>query len=243
MEFLKYKKYLQEYMKCANDPWYFIENYFKLYKDPIKLHPCQKAMIMNFDENKATIVKSPRQTGKSLISLAYAYWSALIHQKSVAIITHSRTAAENLCKILQSNIHEENIDCKRLNKTLIEFSTGGYIHFTGPSVCGTCGRNYDVVIFDEMAYIDNIEEIFNCVYPIISCHKNSKIIAVSSINKSSDLFYNLYMSAINPKIDSDWTPMEINWWDIPSFDDIEKVKSFKKMCGDNIWRREFESRF
>lgn len=243
MEFLNYKKYVLEYMKCANDPWYFIETYFKPDKEPLKLLPHQKAMIMNFEESKATIIKSCRQSGKSLITLAYAYWAALFHQKSVLIIVPKSASYECLVKYLYKNIEEENVPCKVKNKNCIEFADGGLINFSIPRGTTGCGRSFDMMILDDMAFMDNIEEFWNCVYPIVSCSKNSKIIVMSTPHKPDDLFYTLYLNSIDPKVDNGWTPMEISWWDLPSFQNIEKVKSFKKMCGDKEWRTEYEGRF
>ncbi len=242
MEFLNYKRYVNEYVKCANDPCYFIDTYFKHAKDPIKLYPYQRAMIMNFEENKANIVKSCRQSGKSFITLAYAYWAALFHGKSVCIISNKVMSAENLAKIVQHNIKIGDVGCRINNRTLIEFEDGGMIRFSGPSPSSIRGMNYDLVIIDEMAYIDGIEDLFMSIFPIIASNRKSKIIVTSTINKPDDLFYSLYLESIKSS-DSGWKSMDINWWDRPDFHNSKNVESFKKLYGDKAWKKEYECRF
>lgn len=60
---------LEEYIKCSNDPIYFIQNYVKIVhvdKGVISfdMWDFQKEMIETFNDNRFTIVKCPRQVGK-----------------------------------------------------------------------------------------------------------------------------------------------------------------------------------
>lgn len=60
-----------EYVKCADDPEYFIENYVKIINVDkglvqFKLYPYQKELIDSFEKHRFTIAKLPRQAGKCL---------------------------------------------------------------------------------------------------------------------------------------------------------------------------------
>lgn len=60
---------IQEYIKCANDPTYFIETYGKIVSldkgvVPFILYPYQKRIIEAFHENRKIIAKVGRQLGK-----------------------------------------------------------------------------------------------------------------------------------------------------------------------------------
>lgn len=245
MEFLNFKKYYDEYLNCANNPYYFLENYYKPSNEVIKLYPHQKGMIWNFQQNKATIVKSCRQSGKSSISLGYGFWAALFHNKAVMIVSMTRMMCDNLAKIIQNQIKEGNISCKINNRSHIEFEGGGRISFMTPSSTSICGRTYDLLIIDEMAYMDhkNINAFFLSAFPIISSTKGSKVIVVSSLNRPDDLFYKLYLAALDPSTNSYFKAMEINWWDLPHFQDISRVEAVRKTIGDKIWKLEYENRF
>ena len=57
---------VREYIKCAKDPTYFIENYVKIVVldkgfVQIKLYPFQKEAITKFNDNRRIIVKAGRQ--------------------------------------------------------------------------------------------------------------------------------------------------------------------------------------
>jgi len=60
---------MEEYVKCSEDPIYFIENYIKIINldeglIPFKPWPYQKRMIKQFTADRFSIVKAPRQCGK-----------------------------------------------------------------------------------------------------------------------------------------------------------------------------------
>ena len=62
---------LDEYLKCAEDPIYFIETYVKFMTldeglTNIKLYPFQKKMIEAYHNNRMIIMKTGRQFGKAL---------------------------------------------------------------------------------------------------------------------------------------------------------------------------------
>jgi hypothetical protein len=62
---------LEEYVKCSNDPIYFIENYVKvIHVDrglvPFEMYDFQKEMIKAMHENSRTIILSSRQMGKCM---------------------------------------------------------------------------------------------------------------------------------------------------------------------------------
>lgn len=60
---------IQEYIKCKNDPIYFIDNYCMIVSldkglVPFKLYPCQKNKIKVIHENRKVILMEGRQQGK-----------------------------------------------------------------------------------------------------------------------------------------------------------------------------------
>ena len=65
---------IEEYVKCSQDPLYFIKNYVKIVSldkglVPFEPYDFQEEMIKIIHENRFVIGKLPRQTGKSTIFL------------------------------------------------------------------------------------------------------------------------------------------------------------------------------
>jgi len=63
---------VREYVKCAQDPTYFIENYVKIITldkgfVQISLYPFQKQVVSDINDNRRVIVKAGRQVGKTSI--------------------------------------------------------------------------------------------------------------------------------------------------------------------------------
>jgi hypothetical protein len=60
---------VKEYVRCAQDPEYFIEKYVRINSldhgfVPFKLRGYQKGLIQTFHKNRRVVLLSPRQSGK-----------------------------------------------------------------------------------------------------------------------------------------------------------------------------------
>jgi hypothetical protein len=72
-----------EFERCSKDPLYFIQNYVKIVSldeglVPFKMYNFQKEMVGTMHNNRFTICKLPRQSGKSTTIVSY-----LLHYASV----------------------------------------------------------------------------------------------------------------------------------------------------------------
>lgn len=95
-----------EYLKCAEDPIYFIENYVKIVNLDgglvlMKLHPFQKEVIRTYQNERKVIQLAPRQTGKTTTMAAFICWYVLFHPyHRVAILANkAATARVTLARI------------------------------------------------------------------------------------------------------------------------------------------------
>ena len=66
---------VQEYIRCSEDPVYFILNYIKIVSldegvIPFTMYDFQVDMVKSFHENRFNIAKLPRQSGKSTLLLS-----------------------------------------------------------------------------------------------------------------------------------------------------------------------------
>ena len=65
-----------EYNKCSKDPLYFIENFVRIVSldhglVPFDMYDFQRDMVNSMHNNRFTIHKLPRQSGKSTIIISY----------------------------------------------------------------------------------------------------------------------------------------------------------------------------
>ena len=93
---------IKEFIKCAKNPIYFIENYVKIISIdeglvPFRLYLFQKEMIGTFHNNRFTICKLPRQSGKSTVLLAYLVHYLIFNETvNVAILANKAQTAREL---------------------------------------------------------------------------------------------------------------------------------------------------
>ena len=69
---------VEEFIKCSQDPIYFIKNYIKIVSldegvIPFHLYDFQETMVSRFHNNRFNIAKLPRQSGKSTVVTAYLF--------------------------------------------------------------------------------------------------------------------------------------------------------------------------
>ena len=70
------KDEILEYQKCSADPLYFMENYVRIVSldeglIPFKMYPFQKKIVDTIHNNRFTICKLPRQSGKSTTTMLF----------------------------------------------------------------------------------------------------------------------------------------------------------------------------
>ena len=93
---------VKEYMKCASDLIYFIENYCYIVTldhglQLFKLYDCQRNKLDIIHNNRRVILMEGRQQGKTTTSAAYILWYTIFQaNKTVAILANKATAAREV---------------------------------------------------------------------------------------------------------------------------------------------------
>ena len=246
---LKYTQdQVEEYMKCAKDPVYFASSYIKIVNVDrglmaFEMWDFQKEMLRLFQQNRFVITKCPRQVGKTTTSVAYLLWLTLFtDSQNIAVLANKGSLArdilakyqlayENLPEWLQQGIIT-------WNKGNVELENGSKIMASSTSSSAVRGGSFNAVFLDEFAFVPaNIaDEFFNSVYPVISSGKTTKIIIVSTPN-GMNLFYKLWMDAINKK--NGYKPFEIHWSMVPGRDEKWKEETIRNTSQEQF-RQEFE---
>ena len=101
------KDQIIEYQKCAKDPIYFMVNYIKIVSldeglVPFKMYGFQKKIVETIHNNRFTICKLPRQSGKSTTTISYLLHYALFNPNSnIALLANKSSTARDILSRLQ----------------------------------------------------------------------------------------------------------------------------------------------
>ena len=94
----------KEYVRCVEDPVYFLKKYSYIQhpiegKIPFNLYDFQEDLIEDFQNYRFNIVLKGRQLGISTASAAYVAWLLLFHRnKNVVVMATKLDTAGNLVK-------------------------------------------------------------------------------------------------------------------------------------------------
>src|SRR5210317_1085512 len=245
------KEQIEEYQKCSADPIYFMERYVRIVSldeglVPFKMYDFQKNIVQTIHDNRFTICKLPRQSGKSTTTISYLLHYALFNPNSnIAILANKSSTArdilgrlqlayENLPKWLQQGVIN-------WNKGSIELENKSQIIAAATSSSAIRGGSYNIIFLDEFAFVPvNIAEMFfSSVYPTISSGQNTKMIIVST-PYGMNHYYKLWTDAENGK--NDYVTIEVHWSEVPGRDEKWKEETIRNTSKEQF-QQEFECEF
>ena len=245
------KDQIIEFQKCEADPIYFMKNYIQIVSldeglVPFKMYPFQEHIVRTIHDNRFTICKLPRQSGKSTTVVSYLLHYALFNPNSnIAILANKSSTArdilsrvqlayENLPKWLQQGIIN-------WNKGNIELENKSVIVAAATSSSAIRGGSYNVIFLDEFAFVPaNIAEMFfSSVYPTISSGTKTKLVIVST-PYGMNQFYKLWTDAENKR--NDYIPIDVHWSEVPGRDEAWKEKTIRNTSPEQF-QQEFECEF
>jgi hypothetical protein len=186
----------EEYIKCAKDPIYFMKKYVKIQHPtrgtlPFITYPFQDKALENFVHHNQNIILKSRQMGITTLVAGYSIWLMTFHndkqilclsitqETSKAIVTKVRFANDNLPSWLKVPAVEDN-----------RLKNGSEIK--AASSAGTSGRSsaLSLLVVDEAAFIDNIEEIWLSSQYTLST--GGKAIILSTPNGVGNWFHKMW---------------------------------------------------
>lgn len=242
---------LQEYLRCASDPVYFIKTYVKIVSIdegfvPFDLYPYQERLINTFHNNRFVIAKIGRQSGKSVTCVSYLLWCILFNNDfSVAILANKGKTALQILSRLQRSYEALPKWLQQgtalFNKGSMELENGSRIVASASSADSIRGDSFNIVFLDEFAFVpDNVAEDFmRGVYPTISSGKTSKIFIVSTPNGLNH-YYKEWSRAESGK--SDYVAFPVHWSEVPGRDAKWKAEQIRN-GSEEQFAQEFETEF
>ena len=242
---------IQEWMKCAQDPEYFIEKYIKIVNVDrglinFQLYDYQKDIVDLSVKERFVICKMPRQCGKTTTLVGIMLWYVLFHETySIAILAHKmqqareilsriQLAYEHLPKWLQQGIVE-------WNKGNIELENGSKILASATSSSAIRGGSFNLVYLDEFAFVENNmqEDFFASVYPTISSGQTTKVLITSTPN-GLNMFYKIWTDSEEGK--NNYKRIDVHWSQVPGRDEKWKQETIRN-TSEEQFRVEFECEF
>ena len=160
----------EEYVKCASNPAYFMRKYAKI-QHPVRgkiffeLWDFQESVLKDFQNERYNICLKSRQLGISTLIAGYSLWMMLFQtdQNILVIATKQETAKnlvtkvrvmyDNLPSWLKTAVVEDN-------KLSLRFKNGSQIKAVSAAADAARSEALSLLIIDEAAFIDNVEEIW-----------------------------------------------------------------------------------
>ena len=245
------KEQILEYQKCMENPIYFIKNYIKIVSldeglVPFELYDFQEDIVDTIHDNRFTICKMPRQSGKSTTMVSYILHYVLFNPNmNVAILANKASTArdilgrlqlayENLPKWLQQGVVS-------WNKGSVDLENGSRVVASSTSSSAVRGGSYNMIFLDEFAFVPTnvAEDFFSSVYPTISSGKSTKVIIVSTPN-GMNLFYKLWVDAENKR--NSYNIIDVHWSQVPGRDEKWRTETIAN-TSEEQFRREFDCEF
>jgi hypothetical protein len=242
---------IEEYIKCKQDPIYFIKNYCKIVSLDyglihFELFGYQERIITTMHENNRTIIQLFRQGGKTTTTASYILHYVIFNKsKTVAILANKAAASREIMSRIQDMFEglpkwlQQGV--KEWNKGSFELENGSKVFSSATSASGIRGKSVNLLYVDEVGIIPNAiaESFFASVYPTISSGKTTKIILSSTPLGYNHWwkFWNEAQLGINGFI-----PVSAHWSEHPHRDE-KWAQQQKELLGELQYMQEVEMSF
>lgn len=230
---------IEEIKKCGADPLYFIKRYVKISHPtrgpiPFVTYPYQEDCVNNFQKHRMIICNKSRQLGLSTVSAAYSLWLALFRRNKNIIILATRLDTAKLflekIKMMFDSLPEWLVlpSITTLSMKEMKFSNKSIIKALPCTENAARGEAVSLLVVDEAAHIDDFDEIWTGLQPVLST--GGDVILISSPKGVGNQFYNIWQGAIDKGVDQEGSNgffgIELPWTVHPEHDQ----KWFESQC-------------
>ena len=207
----------EEYKKCASDPIHFMKKYCMIQhpvrgKIPFHLYEFQEKTLTEFHHNRFNIILKSRQTGISTLSAGFSLWKMLFNEDfNILVIATKQEVAKNLVtkvrvmhELLPSWLKGSSLED---NKLSLRLSNGSQIKAIASSPDAGRSEALSLLIFDEAAFIDDIDEIWTSAQSTLST--GGSCIALSTPNGVGNWFHKTWVGA--EEGENPFIPIKLHW--------------------------------
>lgn len=254
----------QEYLRCFNDPLYFIKNYCKFKVDNgyklVKLRDYQEEMIhllcdehyseeldLYVPENKNVIICASRQIGKTT-TLCSIIAHKLIFNTSYAtllVANAEKTSIEivsKLTEIFRNLPYFLKPGCLSFGKTGMKLDNGSQIFSSATTNTASIGFTINFVLLDEFAHVPEniVNNFWRSIYPTLSSSAISQCAIISTPNGTTNKYYEIWEGSITGQ--NSFKNMKIEYFRVPGRGQ-EWADQMRKDFGEEEFAQEFELQF
>lgn len=241
---LKTKQPVLGFLKA--DPSLFAYQFYKNdAEQQFKVFPYQD-LILN-DKSDRVVVCIARQSGKSTMAAILALHYAFFHDNvTVVIISATKPQAMELVRRMKNFLNtsrftiwktimpkgkESKAEIELRNKNKKTFSR----IISVPATDAARGYTANLVICDELAYWENGEYIFKQVVEPSTNYTNGKILALSTPNGKTGIFWSLFNNPDYSTYQFDWRVCPVNT--------LEKMEKKRRSMTRTEFSSEYEAKF
>ena len=236
---------IEQYISYRRDPIQFILDNVKIITQKngrisFPLYDFQKNLIKKYCNKHNLIILKSRQVGASTIVQALALWSALHFSNYNILIVSAgaRNAKKFLKKIKQmfralpqwyideflppTSTRNKTENGTKDNESEMAFTNGSTITALPATEQASRGESISLLILDEAAHTENVENVYKAIYPTISkavdttSKKPYGILIISTPNGmagTGEWYYNMYQNSVSGK--NNFYPLRVHWSSIP----------------------------
>jgi len=195
-----------EWRKCEADPEYFFETYLKVRhpsrgRIPLILRDAQKdALSVMSREDKSLFLKA-RQVGFSTLMAAYTLWLAMFHDDVlIVMLSKAQREAQDLLRKavyaydqLPQWVKNRGPNVRHRTLQKLAFENESEIESLPSREDPARGKSVSLVIVDEWAFLENPEEAWASIEPIVDI--GGRLIGLSTANGWGEFFHTQWVGA------------------------------------------------
>ena len=238
----------KEYLKCAQDPAYFLKKYAVIQhpmegKIPFSLYPFQEKMINDFNNHNYNVILKARQLGISTLTAGYALWMMTFQtDKNILVIATKQDTAKNLVtkiRVMHANLPNwVKSNCVEDNKLSLRYSNGSQVKAISSTEDAGRSEALSLLILDEAAFIEKIDTIWTAAQSTLAT--GGQCIALSTPNGVGNWFHKVWVEA--EEGESDWNFIRLHWSLHPDRDDKWRAGQ-EKLLGPSMAAQEYDCDF
>ena len=240
----------QEYMKCAQDPVYFMKKYCwiqhpKRGRIQFNLYPFQEKVLNQLNKHERNIILKSRQLGISTLTAGISLHLMLFQKdKNVLVIATKQDTAKNLVTkvrfMYESLPSWLKLTAVENNKLSIRLTNGSQIKAV--SAASDAGRSeaISLLLVDEAAFIEEnrIEDIWGSSQQTLAT--GGKAIVLSTPNGTGNWFHRMWGKA--EADENGFLPLRLPWSVHPERDQEWRDKQNGEL-GDRLAAQECDCDF
>lgn len=238
------ERQIEEVIKCAKNFFYWCHRYVKILHPkfgtiPFVPYKYQRRVIHEYEDKRFNMVSKFRQGGITTIAVLWGLWKCEF-QNDQQIYFLSKTdrealAAADIARRAMDNFPYWMFDKNQADITKHEKKfndVGSKLCFYTPEAAR--GKSATCIMIDEAAFIDNMDQHWKAMYPVVATGGHIQII--STVNGIGNWYEETYREA--EAGNNFFNIINLDYWEHPTYANPEWAKEMKANLGEKGWQQE-----